>query len=403
MNRDIKAYLFITIVLLGNTLFAQETGSKGSQPIKIDFGVIQKNKNELSKQAGLKKDAYDVLIKNANKLLLYKPVSVMDKKQMPVSGDKHDYMSIAPYWWPDPSKPNGIPYIRRDGEFNPEINDYTDKDNMPKLCENIYFLSLAYYFSSKEEYASHATELIRVWFLDSATKMNPNLNFGQSIKGITDGRGAGLIDARHFIFLLDGVQLLQQSTSWNASLQIQLQKWFSEYITWLQTSKVGMEELNANNNHGVWYDAQSLSIALFIKDTVLAKKIIERAIGRLDKQQNNEGFFQMELDRTTSFHYSTFILNAFTIIAQESEQIGVDFWNVKTASGKSLQKAYDAMLPYYTKQKNWDKGKQISPFKYSETIPIFFRAGKHYSASNYLALIQNITGDKNNISLHQLL
>ena len=44
------------------------------------------------------------------------PWSVMDKQHVPPSGDKHDYMSLGPYWWPDPDKPDGLPYIRRDGE-----------------------------------------------------------------------------------------------------------------------------------------------------------------------------------------------------------------------------------------------------------------------------------------------
>jgi hypothetical protein len=35
-------------------------------------------------------------------------------------------MSLAPYWWPDPKSPNGLPYIRRDGERNPEIKQITD-------------------------------------------------------------------------------------------------------------------------------------------------------------------------------------------------------------------------------------------------------------------------------------
>src|SRR5205085_645545 len=41
------------------------------------------------------------------------PLSVVNKEVTPPSGDKHDYMSQAPYWWPNPDTPNHLPYIRR--------------------------------------------------------------------------------------------------------------------------------------------------------------------------------------------------------------------------------------------------------------------------------------------------
>ncbi|WP_409013242.1 alginate lyase family protein [Dyadobacter sp. CY343] len=37
---------------------------------------------------------------------------------------------------------------------------------------------LAWYFTNESKYSEHAAQLLRVWFLDEMTKMNPNLNFG---------------------------------------------------------------------------------------------------------------------------------------------------------------------------------------------------------------------------------
>src|SRR5215207_6049721 len=48
--------------------------------------------------------AYKQLLTDAYKALQFGPVSVMEKKHLPPSGNKHDYMSLAPYHWPDPSK-----------------------------------------------------------------------------------------------------------------------------------------------------------------------------------------------------------------------------------------------------------------------------------------------------------
>ena len=55
----------------------------------------------------------------ADRAMTEGPFSVMDKPVLPPSGDKHDYMSRATYFWPDPSKPDGLPYIRHDGQTNP--------------------------------------------------------------------------------------------------------------------------------------------------------------------------------------------------------------------------------------------------------------------------------------------
>ena len=66
--------------------------------------------------------AYQALQAEADKLLDVQPLSVMMKEKVPASGNKHDYMSQARYYWPDPTKPDGLPYVSRDGESNPELN-----------------------------------------------------------------------------------------------------------------------------------------------------------------------------------------------------------------------------------------------------------------------------------------
>jgi len=373
-----------------------------SDLIKFDFKVLAQNKIKIKQKDITLMPAYEQLLKDADKSLKFKPVSVMDKTDFPPSGNKHDYMSIAPYWWPNPAKPNGVPYIKKDGEVNPEVANFPDKENFPKLITQIYTLSLAYYFSGKEKYANHASKLLEVWFLDTATRMNPNLNFGQAVKGVIEGRAEGIIDTRHFIYLIDAVDLLKGSESWTSDNQVELKKWFSQFLSWLQNSKIGIKEMNAKNNHGVWYDAQALSIALFIDSTNLADKIVNKTIERLEKQMDENGLFPLELERTTSLHYSVFIMNALEIVAQLSENTKTNFWTATTTSGKTFKKSFDAIYPYMTNRKKWEY-KQIVDFEYTDGINLLLRAKDKYDCKSCFDDIKNIVKEDYSRQLLNLL
>lgn len=386
--------MMMMVFLLGCKTF-QATGQSVKPAVfALNSSALQQNKTRIVNKDADILEAYKQLIKDADqKALTFGPVSVMEKKALPPSGNKHDYMSLAPYHWPDPAKPDGLPYIRKDGQTNPEVREYPDKENMPRLCEAVYTLGLAYYFSEENQYAEHAAKLLRVWFLDTATRMNPNLNFGQMIKGVNEGRGAGMIDTRHWIKLIDGIGLIKSSKHWNKEDQKGMQQWFAQFLNWMQASKNGVEELNAKNNHGAWYDAQRLSIALFIDSQYLAKQVVLNAANRLDYQADENGFFPLELARTTSFHYSCFVVDAFFMIANMSQKTDIDFWNLTTPSGKSLKKCFEALKPFLLKEQEW-KGEQIKEFNYEEGYDILMNAAAHLTCRNCRQGVKQLAGEK---------
>lgn len=359
----------------------------------LDAKILKENRSRVLNKDVTLMPSFRQLIKEAEKALKEGPFSVMEKTNVPPSGDKHDYMSLAPYHWPDSSKHNGLPYLRRDGQTNPEVREYKDKEYMPRLCALVETLGLAYYFTGNETYAEHAARLVRVWFLDAETRMNPNLKYAQAIKGVNEGRGAGLIDSRHFIRLIDGIGLLHSSKHWKNADQKGMQEWFSEFLSWMQTHPNGRHEMEAENNHGTWYDAQRLSMAFFIDSTGLAKKIVASALDRLDKQMDAEGKFPKEMERTISLHYNVFNLEAFYLIASMSEKTGMDIWHQVTPSGKSLKKGFDFLYPYLTQQKVWT-GQQIKPFPFDEGYPLLMKAERKYNCRDCEAAVKKIAGPK---------
>ena len=345
--------------------------SKPNEPntFLINSKALVANKQKIKANDSQLLNALTQLKQLADAALEKGPYSVTSKKQTPPSGDKHDYMSMGPYWWPDPSKPDGLPYIRRDGERNPEINELHDAEYIKTIFTDVRLLSLAYYFTEDNKYADKAIELLNVWFLDEATLMNPNLNYAQSIPGITEGRGIGIIDTRGLVHLIDGIQILKSS---NQLSQIQydgLQTWFGEYLHWLLTSPNGIDEADEHNNHGTYYDIQAIAMALFVEKTDEAVKVLnEKTKARIDSQLELNGSQPHELARTLSWTYSQMNLEGFFQLAALSENVNIDLWNYVSPSGKSIKQAFFWMLPY-AQGKPWEY-KQLNPANQSTYLDL---------------------------------
>jgi hypothetical protein len=298
--------------------------------------------------------AYKKLLRDAEKALDVDPVSVTEKDKTPPSGDKRDYMSLSRYWWPDPTKPDGLPYIRRDGETNPEAEEYQDPRLFGTMVNAVVPLGLAYFFTGQETYARHAAKLIRTWFVDTEKGMNPNLQFAQAVPGRSEGRGPGVLDGRHTALVIDAVGMIRGSKAWTPKDDSVLRAWFGEYVTWLTESENGKDESDAPNNHGTWYDAHVIPAALYSGKTNIARRIVkEAAEKRILAQIEPDGKQPKELARTRSFHYSVFNLEAHARLATQAKRLGIELWNPSTEAGRRIRAAVDYLLPFARGEKEW--------------------------------------------------
>lgn len=324
---------------------------------------------------------------DARKALEQEPVSVTTKGITPPSGDKHDYMSQAPYFWPDPAKPNGLPYIRRDGERNPELNQITDHHTLDLMEAAVGTLSLAYYLKGDEAYAAKAAIILRAWFLDPATRMNPNLEYAQFIPGVNTGRGIGLIETRGLTDVVDGIGLLAGSKSWTAADQRGLEDWYGRFLKWMLESKNGREENAAKNNHGTYYDVQTTSFALFLGRKDLAKQIVETAKQkRIALQVEPDGRQPLELVRTKAWSYSNGNLDGLLLLARLAENVEVDLWNFQTKDGRSIRRALEYLIPFSIGEQKW-ADQQLGGFDGKSLFPLMRRAAEHYKDEKFKALL----------------
>jgi hypothetical protein len=355
-------------------------------------------KGDLKNNPAVKK-----FIHNADSFLDMKPQSVIEKEQIPPSGDKHDYLSMAAYWWPDPNKADGLPYIRKDGERNPEVLKISDDLYLGNMIRAVETLSLAFYVTDKSKYSSKAAQVLRVWFLDEKSKMNPNANFAQYITGVNEGRGAGIMDMHGFCKLIDALGLLENSKDWSNNDDLNIKNWFREFLNWLRKSKYGISESNTKNNHGTWYDVQVVSISSFLGETDFAKKYLNDAlINRISTQIKSDGSQPFELIRTKSWHYSLFNLEALEHLALLGEYLGIDLWNYTNKEGGSIRKALDYILPAALDSKVW-KHQQIAEINNTGIYPLLVQAKRKFDKQIYSNWIEKIFDKKMNSDIKNLL
>jgi Alginate lyase len=349
-------------------------------PKMVMFDLPSKQSIEVNRNL-VESDSFKKLLEQANSYLTKDPGSVMEKKQTPSSGDMHDFLSRSQYYWPDPTKPNGLPFIYRDGERNPKVDSIPDGREMGEMIRRVKILSVAYYFTDNILYASKASELLRVWFLNNSTHMNPNLQHSEMIPGKNNGSPSGIIAGIYFPDLIDSIRLIQDSNAWTKHDQQGIERWFGKYLKWLLNSDFGKQESKAPNNHGTWFDVQASSIALFLNKTKITTNILKNNLDKLiGAKILPDGTQPFEMDRRTSLDYHIFNLLAFFNLAKIGDHIGIDLWDYKTRQGSGLQKALDYLLPYALGKKTWPY-EQIKPIDTGKLVDLLCQARIHYDGN----------------------
>jgi len=283
----------------------------------------------------------------AEKYYQREPFAVTKRKLKAASGNPHDYCSQGPYWWKNPNTPEGLPYIRRDGERNPES---VEENNFGALFEAIEVLTFAAYYLENIKYAQKAVDYIRTWYLDPETRMNPDMNYGQSIPGVCAGRGIGIIDINSNWRMIESVQLLDAMGRLPEEVNSGLKAWYGNLLDWLLTSEIGVDEERQHNNHGTFYDIQVAVFALFLDRPILSERTLSLALERrLKKHVLPDGRQPHELARTNALSYSCMNLFGLMLLGKlaEHSRNPADFWQEGVENGKPLLRAaVDFLRPY---------------------------------------------------------
>lgn len=277
-----------------------------------------------------------------------------------VEAAPNDYVSEGPYWWPDPKDP-AAPYIRKDGQRNPN-RFLGNRNDLGSMSTAILALGMGAFSLKNPACSARANVVLPVWFTDPKTRMNPNLEHGQLTRGHDTGRGTGMIDTVSLIHVTQGITLMELAGGLDRGVAAGVRQWFADYLHWATTSQKGLSEKSSGNNHATWWTAQMAAYAAFTRNAAaqaMAWEHFRTYLAPTEIQPN--GGCPREEARTASLSYSSMNLDAFATVCRLAQVAGVDLWHFQTREGVGVATAFDYLIPYMLEPRKWTK-EQINPY-----------------------------------------
>jgi hypothetical protein len=333
------------------------------------------------------------IMEKVAKYLREEPVTVTASHCARSAGGKHDFFSEGDYWWPDPKDPNGA-YIQRDGMSNPD-NFVEHRHAMIRLSEIVATMASAYVLTGDDKYVRHGVKHLKAWFVDPETKMNPNLLYGQAIKGKATGRSTGVIDTIHLVEVARGALIMSKSSAFAPKDFEEVKSWFREYLRWITTHPYGTEERAAKNNHGVCWAMQAAAFAQLVGDVEQLGRIRKQFKEVfLEKQMDKDGSFPAELRRTKPYGYSLFVIDAMAGIAQIASTAGDDLWTYELPDGRGMKKGMEFIFPYIRDKSKWQGQHDVLYWdEWPVRQPCLIFAGIKFNKPEYLQEWQGLKAD----------
>jgi len=379
--------IYILFLLVAVTSF----NASAARFVQFDESQLNAVKASIADGSASKatKNAYKRLLKDADKLLESPNYSVVDKTILPPNVDKHDFLSISSYWWPDTSKADGLPWVRKEGSTNPDTkSDKVDRNRINDMAKTVLTLSQAYYFSGQAEYAQKASTMLKVWFLANKTRMNPHLQHAQSVPGLDKTSSSGVLDGRLIPHnILDSVSFIRDSGYWSERFDQVMNQWLSRYLEWLTKSRTAQKAAKKDTRHGSWYYYQTTALAWYLNDQKLLSKQLKGAKANMLSQFNSKGGLPNELKRSKAFADSCFNLDALTSIAVIADKANKKFWNIPSKKKSALGKGVNFLLAA-AQQEEWQYDeKKLRPY---QCIDVFSRYAEHSQSAEIQTAVSDI-------------
>lgn len=344
----------------------------------------------------------DWVLQKAGASMSEEPAHITDAKAPLSPGGIHDYYSNGDYWWPDPDTPDGLPYIRRDGESNPNQFD-SHRLVLRSLRTNVANLAAGYVLTGNEDYAAKAVLFLKEFFLDAATKMNPHLLYAQAIPGICTGRGIGIIDTLHLIEVPVAINVLRKSSALTEDVLSGLKQWFADYLVWMSTHQNGLEEMHADNNHSVCWFVQAAVFGRFVDDQKMVHFCKSHFKQRLlPEQMDKDGSFPRELARTKPYGYSIFVLDNLATLCHVLSDTEENLWTFELPDGRGIKKGIEFLLPYLEDKRRWPHSADVEHFEgWPAKMSFLLFAGLAFGETEFIDLWHRLDPDPKDMEVRR--
>ena len=376
-NAGKTIYFFFAILLLQS---CKKRDEGKLSLIYFDASLNAQVKEKIKERHPYFSIRYQILIEKADKALVFKANPVVNKSRFPPSKNKHDYLSYAPYKWADSTKIDGLPWLTKDGKINPVSQGYdTDFKRSSEFFKTIEVLAWAFYYSDEVKYANKAIELIRIWYINKVTKVNPNINFGQAVPGEAEGRKAGVQEWLNQYHVISALQIFKNANMLTDNIKSEMKNWFQQYLNWLLTNDMAIEAGKTKQNHANHYNHQVVGLLIYLNRIKEAKQIIENAkYDRIAIQILPDGRQPKEMGRTRSVHYASLNLWSLSELTFIGKNLGIDLWSFETDDKRSLRKAFLYLKKYVNQPEKWpykeiSKGDALHAIN-TEMKPMFSKA-----------------------------
>jgi hypothetical protein len=293
------------------------------------------------------------ILRLASNALALTPPSITYQRATNSFGGLHDYYSQADYYWPNDRTKTGLPYVNRDGYSNPNTFQY-HRLALRGMKDAVAALTAAYAITGDDAYVLKAQELLRVFFLDPSTRMNPNAQYAQAILGASRGSPLGIIDTLHLAEVATAIRFLEKSPAFDPAVDAGLKQWFGDYIRWLRTSGNGKKEMNQSNNHSIAYALQLACFARLVGDQTnfnFARQRFETIL--IPRQMATNGSFSRELKRTKPYSYSVFQAENVATLCQLFSTPQNDVWTFAMPKHAAAVRSTEFIYPYLADKQKW--------------------------------------------------
>ncbi len=316
-----------------------------------DFDHMHEASKSLKRSLYLFNSSYNALIDSADLALKEEPFSVTKRLNLPNGADPNDYLSFGSHWWPDPSVTTGLPYVRIEPGVNPDAT--INSTNLSQMGKRIKELSLAWFFSREKQYADKAGELLRSWFLDSLTRMNPNLDHAGAVPGRIQGRGSAVSEGLPLVTMLDGLVIAETSGGLRGSEEKQIREWYQSYFQWLLESPLAIEAGTLTGRHALGRELQLLGIAHFLKnDEFVQIRISTVTLPLIRKMVGEDGRISADLRGNGSFAERVECLEYLFRIWEIGRRTEYDIEGFSQFYGELLRKVLDQMIAEFQQSRS---------------------------------------------------